>query len=354
MARMPFADCSWARSRELVRRTCVGRRRATVPAGRYLDNWLCRGVSAGWLLGMTMRPPSDSSNAETPPPLSSELLGFPPDARVLIINADDLGMYPEITLPIIESVERGVASSCSVMPPCPGADDALRLLADRRHIPFGIHLTMVSESPALRFAPVADRDRVTSLLDRSGHFRLAADRDSLLQDARIEEIDIELRAQVDSVIRAGLSPTHLDWHTLADGGRADIFELGLALAAEYGLAARVWLQPGRRTAREHGLPVVDHQFVDSFSLDVTTKVEQYATLMRGLQPGLNEWAVHPGAGPDTAASIDSGWPVRDSDLAYLTSPAARDQLKAEGIKVIDYRRLQDAWRAAFAGHVGTS
>jgi hypothetical protein len=40
--------------------------------------------------------------------------------------------------------------------------------------------------------------------------------------------------------------------------------LGLALAEEYRLAARVWLDPSRHTARQLGLPVVDHDFLDSF------------------------------------------------------------------------------------------
>ena len=43
----------------------------------------------------------------------------------------------------------------------------------------------------------------------------------------------------DDVLATGLTPTHLDWHALADGGRNDIFDLSLALAEEYQLAARV-------------------------------------------------------------------------------------------------------------------
>jgi chitin disaccharide deacetylase len=55
----------------------------------------------------------------------------------------------------------------------------------------------------------------------------------------------------------------LDWHCLADGGRADILHLATALAEEYGLAARVWLDDGRRKTREQGKPVVDNAFLDS-------------------------------------------------------------------------------------------
>src|SRR5215813_10683424 len=56
---------------------------------------------------------------------SSELLGFGPDARVLIINADDFGMYNAVNSAVIRSVEEGIASSCSLMPPCPAAAHAM-------------------------------------------------------------------------------------------------------------------------------------------------------------------------------------------------------------------------------------
>ncbi|GAA4360986.1 ChbG/HpnK family deacetylase [Angustibacter luteus] len=276
--------------------------------------------------------------------LASERLGFPADARVLIINADDFGMYPAINAAVLESIERGVASSCSLMPPCPGAAEALRLLMARPNLPFGIHLTLVSESARMRFRPMAGPERVPSLVDRDGFLILAEDRESLLRIAILGEVEVELRAQIDSVLRTGLSPTHLDWHSLADGGRSDIFELGLDLAAQYGLAARVWLEPGRQLARGRGLPVVDHPFVDSFSLGVEGKAERFAALVEALPAGLSEWAVHPGpAGADAEPADDGRW-VRASDLAWLASAAAAQQLRDAGITVIDYRGLQEAWR----------
>ena len=42
------------------------------------------------------------------------------------------------------------------------------------------------------------------------------------------------------VLAAGLSPTHLNWHCLYNGGRADTFEMTVNLAQEYGLAVRVF------------------------------------------------------------------------------------------------------------------
>ena len=92
--------------------------------------------------------------------LSSELLGYPSDARVLIINADDFGMYPSVNSAVVKSIENGIVSSCSVMAPCPGARRALELLQDRPYIPFGVHLTLVSDFATYRWDPVAPAEKV--------------------------------------------------------------------------------------------------------------------------------------------------------------------------------------------------
>ena len=142
---------------------------------------------------------------------------------------------------------------------------------------------------------------------------------------------------------AGLTPTHLDWHCLADGGRDDIFDLTVALAREYGLAVRAWLEPARRKLRQRGLPAVDHDFLDSFRLDLDGKSGRYAKLLRDLPGGLSEWAVHPALGDEQSQMIDPGWRVRRTDYDFLTSPQARVLLESERIVVIDYRTIQQAW-----------
>jgi predicted glycoside hydrolase/deacetylase ChbG (UPF0249 family) len=246
--------------------------------------------------------------------LSNELLGYPAHARLLIINADDFGMYPSVNSAVVLSIENGIVSSCSLMPPCPGARQALHLLQERSHIPFGIHLTLVCDFRTHLWKPLARSEKVSSLLDGNGQLFTPGAKAQLLDQARIEEVELELRSQIEFVLATGLTPTHLDWHALADGGREDIFDLGLALAEEYRLAARVWLERGRRLARQQRLPVVDHDFLDSFSLDLETKASRYLQLLRDLPAGLSEWAVHPGLGDAASRDIDDGWQVSRTDL----------------------------------------
>jgi chitin disaccharide deacetylase len=67
-------------------------------------------------------------------------------------------------------------------------------------------------------------------------------------------------------------------------------------------------------------------------------------MLRDLPPGLNEWAVHRAHGTRQWQTIEpTGWQVRQSDHAFLTSPQAREIIDREGISVIDYRPLQQVW-----------
>ncbi len=293
----------------------------------------------------------DARDPAGPAPTGSgELLGFPREARVLIVNCDDFGMDEAVNAAVIESIEQGIAASCSLMVPCAAAADAMARLRRRPQIPFGVHLTLVCETTDRRWGPVSARERVSSLLDDTGELFTpwSAGRSALLARARLDEVEIEFRAQIDAVVDAGLAPTHLDFHCLADGGRDDILDLTRQLATEYGLAVRVWLEPGLRAARRCGLPVVDHPFLDSFSLDLEGKAARYLELLRELPAGLSEWAVHPSDGRKGSRALDGGWRVRRSDYEFLISPRAREAVREEGIAVIDYRRVQQVWSGSRA------
>lgn len=281
---------------------------------------------------------------------SSELLGFAPDARVLIVNCDDFGMHDAINAAVVDSIENGIASSASLMLPCPAAASAMRLLRERPHIPFGIHLALIRDSREDCWGPIAAKADVPSLLDPGTgelYVDTPAQRTALLAGASLTDIERELRAQIDAVVDAGLAPTHLDWHCLADGGRADILDLAMVLAEEYGLAARVWLDEGRRKAREQGKPVVDNAFLDSYAIGLDGRAETCARMLRELPRGLSEWAVHPAHGDERRQTIEpSGWQIRRSDHAFLTSAQAREILEQESITLIDYRPLQAAWNGS--------
>lgn len=68
-----------------------------------------------------------------------------------------------------------------------------------------------------------------------------------------------------------------------------------------------------------------------------------------LPAGVSEWAVHPGVGDAELRAAMPSREVRQSDLALVIAPEARQIVEEEGIILLDYRVFQQAWRAARAG-----
>jgi chitin disaccharide deacetylase len=270
---------------------------------------------------------------------------FGADARLLILNCDDLGMYRGVNLGIVEAITTGVATTCSLMTPCPAASHAIELLRRHPEIPFGVHLTVVCDLPGHRWGPLASKEKVPSLLDGDGELFGLDGRARLMAQARLDELELEFRTQIETVLRAKLEPTHLDWHCFRDGGRDDVFELGVALARDYGLALRAFDRDAQQRLRTRGLPATDHPVLDSFSLELDGKSTRYAQLLRALPPGLSQWAVHPALADDEAKALDpGGWRVRQTDREFLLSRQAHEIIAREGIELLDYVRLQEIWR----------
>lgn len=275
---------------------------------------------------------------------TNRLLGYPEDARLLILNADDFGMCHAVNAAITDALTRGAVSSTSLMVPCPWAPHAIRFLRDHPEVPFAVHLTLTCDFTMYRWGPIASRDRVPTLVDESGHFRLLDERDALLTGARLDEVELEFRSQIETVLRAGLQPSHLDWHCLADGGREDIFALTVALATSYGLALRIHEPEHARSIRQRGLPVVDHPVLDSYRLAPEEKPARYIQLLRELPAGLSEWAVHPSLGDAEAQALEpDSWRIRRADYEFFRSPTTQGVIEEEGIIVLDYRALQAVW-----------
>ena len=140
---------------------------------------------------------------------------------MLILNCDDFGLHEAVNAGVLDAIENGVATSCSLMAPCPAAADAIALLRQRPHVRFGVHLALIHDSDRYVWGPCAAKAGVLSLLDPAiGELFTDApiNRRRLLGQARLKDVERELRAQLESVVGAGLCPTHLDWHCLGDGG----------------------------------------------------------------------------------------------------------------------------------------
>lgn len=275
---------------------------------------------------------------------ANQLLGYPADARLLIINADDFGMCHAVNEAIIGTLEKGVVCSTTLMVPCPWALHAMRFLANHPRIPFGIHLTVISDWVDYRWGPVTPKEKVPTLINNAGYFYNFKQMSRFLAQVNLAELELEFRAQIEIVLAAGLKPSHLDWHSLRLNGREDILALMLKLAKEYGLALRVIGSSWIKKVQSQGLPTNDHDFLDSYLLDPETKIARYVELLRELPVGLSEWAVHPGLANTELVAIDPGAHIRQSDFDFLTSQQANNAIEKEGIVLLDYRALQTIWK----------
>lgn len=186
---------------------------------------------------------------------------------------------------------------------------------------------------------------MTSLIDKAGYFYKFEHMREFLAQVKLDQLEMEFKAQIEAVLAAGLKPTHLDWHALRIGGRADIFDLMIRLAKEYGLALRVMGRALIEKLHGQGLPTNDFDFLDSYLLDPADKTNRYAQLLHDLPAGLTEWAVHPGLDTAELLAIEpAGHHERQIDFDFWMSQAAKEIVKAEGIILLDYRALQVVWR----------
>ena len=276
---------------------------------------------------------------------TNRMLGYPIDARLLIINADDFGMCNSINEAIFRTLKEGVLRSTSLMVPCPWALHAMKFIKDHPDIPFGVHLTVICDADNYSWGPVTSKDKVPNLVDQAGNFYSVEGFPKFLNQASLDQLEVEFRSQIETVLAAGLKPAHLDWHALRLDSRVDIFDLMLRLAKEYGMAFRITGRSFIQKVQSQGLPTNDYDLLDSFSLDPVNKSARYAQMLHELPTGLSEWAVHPGLDNSELLAMEpDGNHFRQTDFDFLISQEAKDIVKEEGIILFDYRALQEVWR----------
>ena len=273
------------------------------------------------------------------------LLGYPMDARLLIINADDFGMCNSTNEAIMGTLQGDLVRSTTLMVPCPAVLNAMHFLANHPEIPFGVHLTVISDSVFNHWGPLTSIDKVPSLVDRTGRFYTFEAMQAFLSQVKLDQLEVEFKAQIEAVLAAGLKPTHLDWHSLRIGGRREIFDLMIRLAREYGLALRVLGRSLIENLQSQGLPTIDYDFLDSYLMDPSTKSARYTQLLRELPTGLSEWALHPGLDNAELLALEpTGNHERQTDFDFCMSQGLKEILEDEGIILLDYRALQVVWR----------
>ncbi len=178
-------------------------------------------------------------------PSLAERLGYPKDARLLIVNCDDLGFCHAANEGVYESLRDGLATSASLMVPCPWARGAA---ASYRGEDVGVHLTVNAEHDLYRWGPIT---HAPSLLDGDGGFpRTITD---VWDHADLDEVRRECRAQIERAILWGFDVSHLDAHMGTVQIRSEFFDIYLGLAAGVPAAAAAF-GPRDRVADRVSVP----------------------------------------------------------------------------------------------------
>ena len=275
---------------------------------------------------------------------TSELLGYPKDARLLIVNIDDYGLCYTANEAGINLLKKGAASSCTVMAPAPWGLHGVLLLKENREIECGVHLTAISEHARYRWRPLTSRERIPSLVDEEGYFFLETQQDQFTSQAEVSELEQEFRRQIEFVLGYGLPITHLDSHCNTHDSRDDFFAMTVRLAREYGLALRVHNEKYMEGLKKDNLPTIDYPDLDTFWLPVEGKFQTYLRLLKELPEGLSEWGIHPAYESAELRAITPEWPVRASDDAFFNSEEFRQAMQSEGIILASYQLLQPYWK----------
>ncbi len=248
----------------------------------------------------------------------------------LIVRGDDFGMCHSVNVATEKAFTDGILTSASVMVPPPWFPEAVEICKRHVRLSVGIHLTVNGEWKFYRWKPVLPATEVPSLVDEEGYL-FGSTQGFLRAKPRLEEVERELRAQIDLAIKKGVNISHLDHHM-------------------YSLVARPELrQLIQRLANDYGLPVAwDYRKGDSLSVYAVPyrkKRWAIAKILREIGPGLWLFVCHPGlnslemqglvdANPGGLENVAAH---RGAITAALTSVTIKAIIRQRKIALVGYR-----------------
>ena len=281
------------------------------------------------------------------PPLNVRL-GYPADSKLLIINADDLAMSHSENDASFAALDQKLVTAATVMVPAPWFGEVAAYAQTHRDADLGLHLTLTAEWDTFRWGPVTPRNLVPSLVGPDGNFY--ASTEDFVRHAKVDEVEREVRAQIDRAKAMGLNPTHLDAHMHSLYATPQLFAILRKVAADYKLPIRM---ARNEQIFKDLLPYMDasYPFPDAIYSHEGDDVqparwkEFYLDVIKNLQPGVSELFVHL-AHDDTemrAVTVNyddwgSAWRQRDVDV--ISSPEFRQALADNHVILIGWRQIQ--------------
>jgi hopanoid biosynthesis associated protein HpnK len=287
--------------------------------------------------------------------------------RALILNADDFGLTRGVNEGIIRAHRDGILTSTTLMANGPAFEHATELARANPTLGIGCHLVLVGG------ASVCPPSKIPSLVNKSG--MLPKSLPSLVMGLssgkiRSKEIELELTAQIEKTVAAGITPTHLDTHKHTHAHPRVLSALA-RVAKEFGItrirkpvedlgdswestrdgrlsflkqmlgagAARTILPRFRATCRKYGLRFPDH----FLGLASTGHLGAAALrrLIDTLKEGQTEIMLHPGMCDDELEATGSRLQMhRQKEMEALLDPEVKELAARKGVRLITYRELE--------------
>ena len=290
----------------------------------------------------------------------AQKLGFPAGKKVVILHADDIGMCPEANTAAMRDMGQDHIQSCAVMMPCPNAKEFIEWAVAHPKEDVGLHLTLTSEWKTHRWPGLTSADEAPGLLDEEGklwHTVL-----QVVQNATPEEVEKEIRAQVEQAIAWGYRPDHIDTHMGTLYGSHLFTKAYLAVAEEYQIPAMVIDFESEEVLdgfRQQGYPINDEmiEIVNNYSLPkldffasapnaktYEEKCQKFQGLIRSLKPGLTEIIFHPSELTDNLKSITNSWQQRSWEAQMFADPAMKQFFKEEDLIFTNWREIMKRFK----------
>jgi len=312
-----------------------------------------------------------SISAQTPERTYAEKLGYPKGAKVLILHVDDVGMSFDSNEGTINAITKGVATSCSVMMPCPWVPAFVHYMKEHPGIDAGLHLTLTAEWKGYRWGPLSGKNSTPGLVDKEGAMWYSVQ--DVVNNATDDEVEKEIRAQLERARSMGFEPTHFDTHMgtlLATPGFTQKYvQLGIEnhipvmLPAGHATLIKADMNPSAslllllRTVGKKlwdaGLPVLDDLHNTSYDWKIAAdmasddkKIQEYKTKkfiegVHSLLPGLTMMIMHCTATTEVFPYISDSGPVRRGDMLAMMDPALKKAIQEEGIILTTWREVNE-------------
>jgi len=280
-------------------------------------------------------------------PTLAARLGYPSDSRLLIVHADDLAVAHSEDAASFDALDKGAASSASIMVPCPWLTEVAAYAKAHPAADLGLHLTLTAEWKSFRWGPLESKDKVPSLFDPDGY--LWPESEPALQHLKADEAERELRAQVERAMAMGIHPTHLDSHMGVLFGRPDLFAAYVKVAREYKLPFLAMLgaslSPEMRKYLSDKDIFPDAIIIANPGVAVTEWGNFYLNAIKNLKPGFTEIIVHLAHNDSEMQAVtvdhpDYGAAWRQRDYDAITSAEFKKALDDNHVILIHWNDIR--------------